>query len=707
MKRLLILFSLFYTCTFISAQALDYQNVITVILDDGTPVTLYGRAGDDRIMRTESMSMDGMGFNVKYNKSTTDKPESTNNVGGYKVNSSVPDMKYSDDYYFTGDYYYLPTNLRLGMKPDKTPEFLFMKYTTEERADVGGIQGALMHFLMEWGLTPKQEADLQKKVVARVDDLKNNTSLKEKFSKVIKAVVTGPVKLKADENSFRIISATLADKNLAPTVITSAKAPVLPGQKAAVATRLDKNGAQLLAATFEKSRSISDVSLELRYKFNVLMPAFKGFVTIDYSKMEGLYQELVKNGSVKQDDKDDEDNYFDVTGRDELVRQMMSAKVVDVSLTDMSPDNPNSKILIDAVMSIVLASMSVEGKEGRGKAQFDEKEDKPDEGKVGNTVHIDIKRLRSRMERGKEIINLNYRMAIAEEVVLTGNLGSWYNGVRDNPKCISTVNLNDKFFQHRDVNVILDLDAEDMMGKEVNFVTVNVRKKRKKIDPETGQKLNDYSEAVTFDRKQMEKGSNRYAFTYSKAQDEDPDTYEYKMKWSLRGGVEFPVNDTSWTKGTWQGLTLAPPVKPRTVKFETDLDDLKELGIKNVTMQLRYKKFGNEVETIMNIPVSGGVASTEKIIYMDRNTQGYAYRLVFTHKESGPLATEWDAKINTDYIYAIIPKALRAKDPTILEKMIEAGKIITQTDGTGAVSKEQKVLDKFKKAIEVFEDKKK
>jgi hypothetical protein len=697
MKKALLFLFVFLSIYELKAQALDYQNMITVILDDGTPVSLYGRAGDERMTRTDNVDMKGMAFDV-----------SNTNKGNYKINSSVPEMKYSDDYYFSGDYYYLPTNLHLGMKPgpEKTPEFLFLKYTTEERTDVGGIQGALMHFLMEWGLSPKQEAELQQKVAARVNELKNNTGLKEKFEKVTKAVVAGPVRLRADDNSFRIISATLSDKTLAPTVITSGKAPTLPGQKAAVASRLDKNGAQLLAATFEKTRSISDVSLELRYKYNVLMPAFKGFVTIDYSKMEGLYQELVKNGSIKQDDKNDEDNNFNVAGRDELIRQMISAKVVDVNLTDMSTDNPNSKILIDAVMGIVLASMSAEGKDAKGKTQFEEKEDKSDEGKKGN-VNIDIKRLRSRMERGKEIINLNYRMAISEEVVLTGNLGSWYNKVRDNPKCISTVNLNDKFFQHRDVNVILDLDAEDMFGKEVNFVTVNVRKKRKAIDKETGEKVNDYSEAVTFDRKFMEKGGNRYAFTYSKAQDEDADTYEYKTKWSLRGGNEFPVNDTSWTKGTWQGLTLSPPVKPRPIKFETDLDELKELGIKNVTLQLRYKKFGKEEETLLNIPVSGNVASTEKTIYMDRNTQGYAYRYIFTHKESGPLATEWDAKVNTDYIYAIIPKALRVKDQTILDKMIEAGKIITTMDTKGNISKEQQVLDKFKKVIDVFDDKKK
>jgi hypothetical protein len=70
------------------------------------------------------------------------------------------------------------------------------------------------------------------------------------------------------------------------------------------------------------------------------------------------------------------------------------------------------------------------------------------------------------------------------------------------------------------------------------------------------------------------------------------------------------------------------------------------------------------------------------------------------------LATEWDAKINTDFVFANIPKTLRSKDPKMLDKLIEAGKIITELDGNGNVSKQNQVLDKFKKVIEVFDEKK-
>ncbi len=100
----------------VNAQSLDPDNRVSITLDDGTEVTLLGRA----------------------------KTGQNNN--------------------FTGEYYYLPVGLRLSSRPDGVPEFLFMKYTTEKDASAGGVQGAIMHFLMQWGLTAQQEIELESKL---------------------------------------------------------------------------------------------------------------------------------------------------------------------------------------------------------------------------------------------------------------------------------------------------------------------------------------------------------------------------------------------------------------------------------------------------------------------------------------------------------------------------------------------------------------
>ena len=115
---------------------------------------------------------------------------------------------------------------------------------------------------------------------------------------------------------------------------------------------------------------------------------------------------------------------------------------------------------------------------------------------------------------------------------IVGNLASWYDAVRDNPKCVAAVNLNDPFFQHRDIHFILDLDAKDMFEQAVNYVTVNVRKKRS-----TG---NPFEDRVTIDAKYVkEKGINA-TMTYARGEDKNPDAYEYQTQWSLRGGRVAP-----------------------------------------------------------------------------------------------------------------------------------------------------------------------
>jgi hypothetical protein len=233
-KSIIALFALWITGA--NAQILDYQNKVEVVLNDGLKMIMYGR--------TSSLS-------------TT----------------------------FSEEYYYLPLNLKLGVKPDGTPEFLFVKYTTEEKADQGGTQGAIMHFLMEWGLSAAQLAEAQAKLKAKLAGMGGNYALLKNPK------IMGPVDVSAatESGSFRVISATLGDDKSAKTV-TSGRAATMPGSKVAVASKMDKYSAQLLAATFEKNRSITDLSLEMSFKYNVLFPAVDGTITLDWEKINFSFE---------------------------------------------------------------------------------------------------------------------------------------------------------------------------------------------------------------------------------------------------------------------------------------------------------------------------------------------------------------------------------------------------------------------------------
>src|SRR4051812_1942476 len=148
-------------------------------------------------------------------------------------------------------YYYLPQFPRLAMKDDSTYEFLCLKYVDQ----AGGTNGGLFHALIEFTLPDA--------VVKRVE-----AALKEK---VAGARLMGPVPLmqsvKDGEDglgSFEVVSAVLANKGeggFTRSLVTSGRAPLMPGSKAVVAALLKQEGATLLWNSL--TSPTSDVSVAI------------------------------------------------------------------------------------------------------------------------------------------------------------------------------------------------------------------------------------------------------------------------------------------------------------------------------------------------------------------------------------------------------------------------------------------------------------
>ncbi len=643
---------LFANVNSINAQVLDNENKLSVTLKDGTQVVLYGQA------------------------------------------VSLSDRK-------SKNFYYLPTEPRLSVKKDLTPQFLFMKFNTEESGDDGGISGALLHMLMEWGLTPNQQKELE-------DILKTGEQGARKGS-----ILKGAADVSPDgDQSFKIISATLSDNKLAPTVITSSKAPTLPGSKIAVASRLDANGAQLLAATFEKARSITDLSVELGFKYTVRMPAAKGRAIINWSK---IYSKFQQDSAVYSETRKKKsrggifggivDAVFgkktEVTSRsyDEMrtsVENLIENEYIKLDWEETMSDERITKMR-EAFYEFFLEKMAnTSDEEQMSPPTENEKEAMPNI-KYGKRYTFNRKYFESNFKRKTQVFRFDARLAVDKYFSVTGNLASWYDGVKNNKKCVSTVLLNDPFFQHRDINLILDLDAEEMFEEEVNYVTVNVRKKR--------NSGNDFSDSRTIDREYLKENGIKATVTYARGEDKNPDIYEYKTQWSLRGGNIFP-DKPKWIKGDWEGVTLKPPVAPRTIEFEADIDELKSLGFTRATLLLRYYKFGKEIETSIPMTLSKNEPLIEKMIFTDIDTRGYAYQLVLNHKDSdkGKMALGWESKINDDYVYASIPQELVDDDPDYLDKIIRAGEVLTKPKKDGEVDENSSILDKFKDVIKIVNE---
>lgn len=189
MKKIYFLILLISLGIELSAQTvLDSQNKIAVTLKDGEIITLFGKA-----------------------------------------NSLNPA--------FSNEYYYAPVNLRLSEKQNGVPEFLFAKYTTDDREDSGGVQGAIMHLLMKWGLTQKQEKEATRLLRAKLKSLKGSGNPLYDSVDPDGAVIKGAIGIRPGENAFQIISATLTGKG---NRIVSGPAPLIPGSKVAVAAMMEK-----------------------------------------------------------------------------------------------------------------------------------------------------------------------------------------------------------------------------------------------------------------------------------------------------------------------------------------------------------------------------------------------------------------------------------------------------------------------------------
>jgi len=629
------------------AQIVDSSNKLSLTLSDGTQVVLYGEA------------------------------------------ASLSDRK-------SKNYYYLPVSLRLGIKKDKTPEFLFMKYITEEKEADGGIGGALLHMLMEWGLTPSQQKEVEQILASGQQGARK------------KSVLKGALDVKPDgDKSLRIISATLTDDKLAPSVVQSLSAPVLPGAKVAVASNLSPHGAQLLAATFEKTKSITDLSIEMSFKYTTRIPAAKGRVIVNWSQIQthfekdyAQYKETRKKKSGGGLFGAIGDALFgkktEVTSRsyDEVrtvIDRMVEKEYIKVDFDENIADERVTKIR-EAFFDFFLQKMTESG-DSDVLAPPTEKEKKAMPNiKYGKKYTYNRRFFEASFKKKTETYYLNYRLAVEKPFTITANLASWYDGVKNNKKCVSSIFMNDPFFQHRDINLILDLEAKEMFDQEVNYVTVNVKKKR--------SSGNDFNDSRTIDTEHLKNNGLKATITYARGEDKNSDVYEYKTQWSLRGGNIYPKNP-KWIKGDWQGVTLEPPIVPRTIEFESDLEELSAMGIVRATLLLRYYKFGQEIETNIPLTVSKGEPLIEKMIFTDRDTQGYAYQLVLTHKEKGKMALGWDDKINDDYVYASIPQELKDEDPDYIEKVIKAGEAILKPGADGKVSKAAGILEKFKDVISV------
>lgn len=550
------------------------------------------------------------------------------------------------------NYYYLPTNPHVARDPDGTPKFSMVRFVTDKTKEAGGVEGGILHFLVEYGLSRKQEKEVAKLLAKKVKGAK----------------LKGAVQLEAgaEGNSFNVVSATLTDQGFTSTLVTSGKAPVMEGQRVAVAARLSGYGATLLSKSMEQPTT--DISVVFDLKYLVKLPAYDVQVIIDYD----MYHQLEDNYTHNREKTTKRKRYWDpkwynvfhvgtrksTTLTENEQRQsidfMVEKGVVTFDYVQHVPD-ADKEIVESGLYKLVLESFfdmqkrfgqpSQEEMMGEDEDESDKESEaarREEARKVKNYSYTMFQRKEIK-RKGKTVLHLKKSIARYEHYTMTGNVGTWYEQFKDDPKLVTEVNLDDPFYQRRVMRFVIDNEAYDIFSQMVNYATVQVRVPRKGQRP--------FIDELTIDKQFLEKNGQTATLTYARMGD-DAQTYDYAVQWSLRGGYLYP-REPRWKKGELMAVTLAAPVTPMMIESEADLDELGDLGIARVSVELKYSRFGKTYKDQKGLSLSPAVGEpvVNKVIYHDAEKDKIVYRLIYHHKKLGKIKDNTWKTVEGAYIY--------------------------------------------------------
>lgn len=241
--------------------------------------------------------------------------------------------------------------------------------------------------------------------------------------------------------------------------------------------------------------------------------------------------------------------------------------------------------------------------------------------------------------------------------------------------------------QHSVYNIILDLDAKAMFGnKQLTAVEVKVLKKR--------DKGNRFIQNLVIDEKYLAANGNEAVMTRVRGAVWNPEQFERQIQWRFKDGDVVQVVPVS-QHGDWRGMVLSAPVEPRQIEFEASREQLEKMGIRRITLQVRYKKFNQEFEENLNVSVMPEQELVTKTILKDKDTKGYVYRLIFDDVTEGNLISTWSAKTNDYYVFAAIPPDLKDQTSSVFQAAKKLGEVMQTNTRDGKVPDAEKILQNF------------
>ena len=227
---------------------------------------------------------------------------------------------------------------------------------------------------------------------------------------------------------------------------------------------------------------------------------------------------------------------------------------------------------------------------------------------------------------------------------------SWYQMLKNNDDHVSEVLLNDPFFQHQEINFILDFESIELFEDFINFAQIALKKERKDAY--------DFLNEMVIDDEYIRNHGKLVSMAYARG-NEPTNDFQYRVGWSLKGGAFFPEKP-DWQDGTSFAITLYAPFKPLEVEFETHFEGLRNYDILRVAVEVKGLLAGKEqVKIPWDFRTSRGVPQMKELFF-DEGTD-LSYRVLWVHKKKGKKEGEWK-KLDEDYVYVEIPSAFKAAE---------------------------------------------
>jgi hypothetical protein len=535
-------------------------------------------------------------------------------------------------------YYYLPPAPRVSERADGGLELSLVKFVDPK----GETSGGLLHMLITFTL-PDDELNLLREALK-----------KEKGQ----ARLAGPVAMQQEaEGSFAIISGSLSDKGFTNSLISSGRAPVTPGAKAAVAATLSPSGATLLWESLTKPTS--DVSIALRTYYEAVLPSFQAKISANVST---VYEHFSKVKNVQED-------YTKSQIRD-IMDELVRDGVVNVEIFDRLPEDAANKAMQSLVDLVTTKLTEIIFDQKTGFTAIPEKEKAVEAGQIqgrqkkgwlaqlftssGNQKYYTdnqyVLKKRSDINRAVFSINLTRKAVVKVPVDTAGNISGLYKEFKDNQEMFRVVNLADPAFQKRELFFRIDGDFADVFEDIMNFAGVSVIKKYKDHEDAAGE--------LIFTREDIREGRLSKSWTYARLGEKDEAwlKYGYRTTWSIKGQhqIKNPDAPDKWNESLDPIITIAPPLSRTDLELDADRFLFEDKGIRSATLEVKYSVFNKEVEKRLAVMrVTDAESVSRSALFHDPGKDVF-YRVNWYTSKGDPVKGEWQ-KLDETYLVLVPP----------------------------------------------------